>query len=202
MYSHKVRPPIVHASTSEEGELIARCARRAAGAWEEFLARYRTPLARAAGATLARVLGAATEDDVEAVVESTLLALLKDDCAALRSFGGRSSLEGYLRAIATKIALNHVRSERRKGWIRFRPLDAAPDSPAPQPAEEDVGQLAALRAALQKLPPRDRLALKLFHLDGAGYREIASLLGISMNAVSPALIRARERLRALMGPER
>jgi RNA polymerase sigma-70 factor (ECF subfamily) len=185
-----------------ESELISRCARRATGAWEEFLDRYRTVLARAAGATLARVLGSAAEDDVEAVVESSLLALLKDDCAALRAFGGRSSFDGYLRAIATKIALNHVRSERRKGWIRFRPLDAAPDAPAPEPGEEDPERLAALRAALQKLPPRDRLLLKLFHLDGAGYREIASMLGLSMNAVSPALIRARERLRALMTPGR
>ena len=159
-------------------------------------------MARAAGATLSRVLGSAAEDDVEAVVEAVLIALLKDDCAALRSFGGRSSLEGYLRAIATKVALNHVRSERRKGWIRFRPLDAAPDAPAPEPAEEDPERMAALRGALERLPPRDRLILKLFHLDGAGYKEIASLLGVSMNAVSPALIRARERLRALLGPGR
>jgi RNA polymerase sigma factor (sigma-70 family) len=190
------------APTTEDGGLISRCAEKAAGAWEEFLARYRATLARAAGATLARVLGTATDDDVEAVVEAALLALLKDDCAALRSFGGRSTFEGYLRAIATKIALNHVRSERRKGWIRFRPLDAAPDAPAPEPVDEDPLRLAALRAALQKLPPRDRLILKLFHLDGAAYKEIAGLLGISMNAVSPALIRAREKLRALLGPER
>lgn len=190
------------ASTSEEADLIARCARRAGGAWEEFLARYRVVIVRAAGATLARVLGSAPEDDVEAVVEAALLALLKDDCSALRAFGGRSSLEGYLRAITAKLALNHVRSERRKGWIRFRPLDAAPETPAPEPEEEDVQQLAALRAALGKLPPRDRLLLKLFHLDGAGYKEIAALLGVSMNAVSPALIRARDKLRALLEPGR
>jgi RNA polymerase sigma factor (sigma-70 family) len=98
--------------------------------------------------------------------------------------------------------LNHVRSERRKGWLRFRPLDAAPDSPAPEPSEADPERLAALRAALGQLPPRDRLILKLFYLDGAGYREIASLLGLSMNAVSPALIRARDRLRALLEPGR
>jgi RNA polymerase sigma-70 factor (ECF subfamily) len=196
------RPAIAPASTPEEAELISRCARRAAGAWEEFLARYRPALVRAAAATLSRVLGAAPQDDVEAVVEAALLALVKDDGAALRSFGGRSSLEGYLRAIAAKIALNHVRSERRKGWIRFRPLDAAPEAPAPEPSEQDPQELAALRAALGKLAPRDRLLLKLFHLDGAGYREIASVLGLTINAVSPALIRARERLRALLQPGR
>jgi len=181
-----------------ERELIARCVRRVPGAWEEFLDRFRGALERSARATLLRVLGSASEDDIETVVESALLGLVKEGHAALRAFGGRSSLGGYLQAIAAKIALNHVRGERRKGWLRFRPLEATADTPAPEPSEEDPERLAQLRRALEQLPPRDRLILKLFHLDGAGYKEIAPLLGISPNAVSPALIRARAKLRALL----
>jgi RNA polymerase sigma-70 factor (ECF subfamily) len=147
-------------------------------------------------------MGAARDDDVEAVVEAALLALVKDNQAVLRAFSGRSSLGGYLQAIAAKIALNHMRGERRKGWLRFRPLDAEIDAPAPALEEEDPARIAGLRRGLQELPPRDRLILKLFHLDGASYREIAPVLGISFNAVSPALIRAREKLRALMQRER
>ena len=182
--------------------MLARCAQGESRAWEEFLARYRSTLERAARFTLLRVLGSLRDDDLQAVVESTLLALLKDDRAALRTFSGRCSLAGYLQAITTKIALNHVRSERRKGWLRFRPLDAVADVPAAEPSEEDPQRAAGLLRGLGQLPPRDRLILKLFHLDGASYRDIASLLGISFNAVSPALIRAREKLRALLQPER
>lgn len=185
-----------------EADLLARCARGLPGAWEEFLTRYREGLERAARAALLRVLGSARGDDVEAVVEATLLGLVRDDHAALRSFARRSSFTGYLQAITTKVALNHVRSERRKGWLRFRPLEVASDAPAPEFSEPDPQLLTSLRRALDELPPRDRLILKLFHLDGAGYKEIASLLGLSLNAVSPALIRARERLRALMKPDR
>lgn len=153
--------------------------------------------------TLLRVVGSGREDEVEAVVEATLLALVKDDFAALRTFAGRSSLAGYLQAITTKVGLNHLRTERRKGWLRFRPLDAAADAPAEEPIiEEDPQRLAALRRAMDQLPPRDRLILKLFHLDGAGYKEIAALMGLSMNAVSPALIRARQKIRALLGEGR
>lgn len=195
--------PNVHPSpTPPEAELLARCAAGKPGAWEEFLARYRGALEQAARATLLRTLGSVPEDDVEAIVEAALLALVKDSFAALRSFAGRSSLSGYLQAITTKIALNHLRSERRKGWLRFRPLDAAFDAPAPEPSIVDPQRLSALRRALDELPPRDRLILKLFHLDGAGYKEIATLLGLSLNAVSPALIRARQRIRALLGEER
>ena len=113
-----------------------------------------------------------------------------------------ASLAGYLQAITTKVGLNHLRAERRKGWLRFRPLEAAADTPAEEPIPEDPRKLAALQRALEQLPPRDQLILKLFHLDGAGYKEIAALLGLSMNAVSPALIRARQKIRALLGDPR
>lgn len=187
----------------DETELIARCVRRSLGAWEELLARYRDGMRLAARMTLLRVVGSAGDDDVEAVVGATLLALVKDEFAPLRGFAGRSSLEGYLRAITARIALNHLRSERRKGWLRFRPLEAAADSPAPEPAEpEDPKKLDQLRQALEGLPPRDQLILKLFHLDGAGYKEIAALMGLSLNAVSPALIRARQKIRALLEGDR
>ena len=186
----------------DEAVLLDRCVRRLPSAWEDFLSRYRDVLERAARATLLRVVGSVRDDDVEAVVEGTLLAIVKDDFAALRSFAGRSSLAGYLQAIATKVGLNHLRTERRKGWLRFRPLDAATDAPAEVPVEEDPERTAALRRALEQLPPRDQLILKLFHLDGAGYKEIAALMGLSLNAVSPALIRARQKIRALMGEGR
>jgi RNA polymerase sigma-70 factor, ECF subfamily len=182
-----------------EEDLLARCVRRSLGAWEEFLARYRDGMRRAARITLLRATGSAADDDVEAVVGAVLLALVKDDFAPLRAFAGRSSLEGYLNAITTRVTLNHLRSERRKGWLRFRPLDAAAEAPAPEPAEtEDPQALAQLRRALEQLPARDQLILKLFHLDGAGYKEIAALTGLSVNAVSPALIRARQKIRALL----
>jgi RNA polymerase sigma-70 factor (ECF subfamily) len=183
----------------DEAELLARCLAGGPHAWEDFLARYRGVLERAAQATLRRVVGAVRQDDLEAVVEATLLSLVQDNYAPLRSFEGRSSLAGYLQAITTRIALNHLRTERRKGWLRFRPLDSVAETPAADPAEpEDPQRLADLRRALDQLPPRDRLILKLFHLDGAGYKEIAALLGLSLNAVSPALIRARQKIRALL----
>jgi RNA polymerase sigma-70 factor (ECF subfamily) len=185
-----------------EEDLISRCVRAVPGAWEEFLARYREALERAAKATLLRVLGSIRDDDLEAVVEAALIAVVKDQCAVLKSFAGRSSLAGYLQAITTRIALNHLRSERRKGWLRFRPLDAVAEMPAAEPSEPgDPQLLARLRQALDELPPRDRLILKLFHLDGAGYKEIASVMGLSPNAVSPALIRARQKIRALLGDQ-
>ena len=50
---------------------------------------------------------------------------------------------------------------------------------------------------LASIPARDRLIVQLFHLDGATYRQIAAVLAIPLNAVSPALSLAREKLRVL-----
>jgi RNA polymerase sigma-70 factor (ECF subfamily) len=188
-------------AVSADRELVDRCARREPGAWEEFLARYRETLAAAAGAALARATGRAAPDEVDSAVQTTLVQLLERDAAALRAWEGRATLAVYLRAIATKVALNQVRGEARKGWLRFRPLEDAGDPAAAAAAAtttEDA-EVAGLRAAMDRLPDRDRLLLKLFHLDGASYRQIARLLAVPVNAVSPMLIRARKKLRVLFG---
>ena len=181
----------------DERGLIDRCVAKAPGAWEEFLREFRAGIESAARAALRRAVGPVGDDDVEAVVENTLYSLLRDDSSALRAFEGRSTLGAYLRAIATKVALNHLRTEKRKGWLRFRPLEDAPEPIAPGVADEEAPRSESVRAALSRLPARDRLILKLFHFDGASYKEIARLLAIPMNAVSPTLIRARNKLRVL-----
>lgn len=175
-------------------DLVQRCLRREPGAWEELVATQRDAMAGAAGAALARAKGAAGGEEVESAVQAALVTLVEKDFASLRAWQGRASLSTYLRVIAARVALNLVRSEKRR---RFRPLEAAGDPAAP--LQEEPADVAGLRAAMDRLPARDRLALKLFHLDGASYRQVAAVLGIPMNAVSPTLIRAREKLRVLMG---
>ena len=183
-------------------ELVLRCLRKEPGAWEAFLGAHRDAMVGAAGAALSRATGTARQDEVESAVQATLVALLEKDSAALREWQGRASLATYLRVIATRVALNTVRTERRRGALRFRPLEAAGDPAAPAPREEDPPEIAGLRAAMDQMPARDRLILKLFHLDGASYRQIATILKVPFNAVSPTLIRAREKLRVLFGDVR
>lgn len=199
--SHPASASCIPESVTDQ-ELRDRCVAGDARAWEEFLARFRGTLRKAAAATLVRALGSAAEDDVEAVVETTLMAVVADRHAVLRSWAGRSTLAGFLRAIAARTALNHLRSERRKGWLRFRPLEAAGERELPSTEAADPAELEKVRRALKGLPPRDRLLLEMFHLDGASYREIGAVAGLSINAISPALARARERMREKMKEER
>jgi RNA polymerase sigma-70 factor (ECF subfamily) len=82
-------------------------------------------------------------------------------------------------------------------WRRGRRADA--DSletiaePAAPATDGDERRLAALYAAIRRLPPVDR-SLVLLSLDGVAYAEMATIHGLTPNAVGARLSRARDRL--------
>jgi RNA polymerase sigma-70 factor, ECF subfamily len=70
---------------------------------------------------------------------------------------------------------------------------------APSPADE---RLAAVRKALDGLPPRDREVLTLTAWEGFTPQEIAAVTGMSANVVRVRLHRARKRLKKQLDPPR
>jgi RNA polymerase sigma factor (sigma-70 family) len=59
-------------------------------------------------------------------------------------------------------------------------------------------QLQQMQLARTRLLQADQDVLRLFYDERRPYEEIASLLGISINAVGPKLDRARRRLKLLL----
>ena len=68
----------------------------------------------------------------------------------------------------------------------------------PDPLEEALGveHLAAVRACLSELSPPSRHCLLLFAVQERSYREIASLLRLSVEQVKSQIYQARQRLQA------
>jgi RNA polymerase sigma-70 factor (ECF subfamily) len=56
-----------------------------------------------------------------------------------------------------------------------------------------------VRAALDGLPPNQRLAIVFRYYENLGYKEIASALETTTKAVERLLARGRERLRDVLG---
>ena len=117
----------------------------------------------------------------------------------LRAWRQFEKLRGYERPqawlfhVATNLALNERRHQRVAGPAIALLGDE-------RVASDHVAQLAdraALRAALEGLPARQRAALILRELYGYSCDEIASMLDISRAATKMTLSRARQRLRAL-----
>ncbi|MBI4614272.1 MAG: sigma-70 family RNA polymerase sigma factor [Planctomycetes bacterium] len=165
-------------------ELLAGDAR----AWEDLVARTRPLLVRAVRAVLRR--GEATEE----VVQSVFAALVEDGYRLLRSFRGESRFETWLVAVARRRALLFERGEARRER-RERAPRPSPEFETPLDAAAGDEERARVAAARERLAPRDRLLLALVYDDGRSAAEVARVLGVAKNSVSPLVGRARERLR-------
>jgi len=176
-------------------ELVQACIEGEDGAWESFVQRY-APLVHAIARRSLRARGMSpSQEDLDDVCENTILALVKDDFALLRSYDDRYALSTFVGVIARTQAGRFGR-RRRLGGSDVDPaeLPSRVDDPALQVEARD--QEAALRATLDEMPERDRKILELFYFNERDYREIAAELKISTNSVGAALHRARERLKS------
>ena len=180
----------------DEKQLIDRCIRGEPGAWELLVREYGPAVYDGARFTLRRVLGSARDEDVENVYQGVLLGLCDRDAHRLKLFQGRSSFRTWVTSVAVRFALNYIRTEKRKGSLRTLALDgSATELPDRVLLPEDAEERERLHRALEKIPPREKLILKLFYFDGLSYRMIAEIMKIPVNSVSPFLIRAKESLR-------
>lgn len=78
--------------------------------------------------------------------------------------------------------------------------EIAADAPLPIQALEHKERLAALGAAIDRLPPDLKLTLLLHHYERLSYREIAAITGCSEAGIDTRLYRARAKLRAALRP--
>jgi RNA polymerase sigma-70 factor (TIGR02960 family) len=166
-----------------------------------------------------RMLGSL--QDAEDALQETLLAAW----LGLAGFEGRSSVRTWLYRIATNRCLNLLRSSGRRPvtatplpvpapeptrlgevpWLQPYPdvlLEGLPDqAPGPEARYESHEAISlAFVTAVQLLPPNQRAALLL--RDVLGYRasETAELLGLTEDAVTSALKRARATMDAARSP--
>jgi RNA polymerase sigma-70 factor (ECF subfamily) len=161
-----------------------------------------------------RMLGSAAEADD--AVQETMIRAWK----SLDRFEQRSSLRTWLYRIASRVCLDALSDRSR----RARPMEMGPAGtvddelttypashwlePVPDaqaiPADGDPSELFLLResirlafvAALQHLPPRQRVVLLLVEVLGWSAAEVADSLEMSVAAVNSALQRARTTLAA------
>ena len=113
--------------------------------------------------------------------------------AALRGFtGGRASFVGWIRRVAVREALMHLRSGRRRREVSV-------DGVAALVAREDHAlDRLSIERALARLSDEHRTVFLLKEVEGFAHTEIAELLGISVANSEVRLHRARRQLRDLL----
>ncbi len=108
----------------------------------------------------------------------------------LDGFRGEAALKTWLYRVAVNTCLMH----RRKRVLKTVDLDQA--DACHEPASDNP-QLATLRAAIRRLPRRDRLLI-LLYLEDLSYGEISAVTGESTSNVGVRLHRIRKTLTQLV----
>ena len=140
-------------------------------------------------------------EDAKDVMQETLLAAAR----GLRSFQGASSLSTWLFTIARSFCIKK-RRKRAGEPEHVASLESeetgavAAPIPAPDEATGDREIAQALDAAIGALDPMYREVLVLRDVEGLTAPEVASVLGIGVDAVKSRLHRARVAVRDRMTP--
>ena len=180
-------------------ELIERIKKREAAVFEEFFARHRERLLR----HLVRIVRdrAAAQD----LLQEAFLRVW----TRAQQWDGRGDPERWLFRIATNLALNYIRSVRRR---RQRPLEVPPvttneDEEGPVPAwmidaaalgpealAEQTDTFDKLHRLILDLPEDKREILKLVYEAGMDIPSAADALGVPEGTVKSRLHYLRKRL--------
>lgn len=113
----------------------------------------------------------------------------------LAGFEGRSSFSSWLHGVTLNAARDAGRARaRRTATLHGAAVAALID--ATEPA--DGGDDEALWQAVRALPPRQRDAVMLVHVEGMTHREAAEALGCAETTVSWHLFTARRQLKTML----
>ena len=120
---------------------------------------------------------------------------------------------GWLKTVATNLALNHVTRYRRRWrfFSEFRRDGDDHEGDAPEAAFPSTENLLAdvdaaerrrvVDAALARLPDHQRVPLVLFHFEDLAYDEIARRLSVSLPKVKTDIMRGRAALARMLSAD-
>ncbi|HVX86836.1 MAG TPA: RNA polymerase sigma factor [Phycisphaerae bacterium] len=133
------------------------------------------------------------------VIEELVQEVFVEAWFALPRYRAEAPFEHWLHRIAVRVGYQFWKRRDRERR-RAAALEAhAQESSASAPLADDSGPEAV--ALLEKLPPRDRLALTLLYVEGRSVKEAARLAGWSPIMLKVQAHRARAKLRRLLPPD-
>lgn len=114
---------------------------------------------------------------------------------SLASFRGDARFSTWLHRIAVNVSLNRVSLKTPAADTADFDLMADQHAPAPGQSLVDRERAAAVRAAVQALPPRQRTALVLRTYHELSHQEVADIVGTSVGAVKANVFHALANLK-------
>lgn len=135
--------------------------------------------------------------DADDAVQDAFLSALRN----LGRFDPGRPFGPWLLRIVANAATDRLRRRRVRAVEPIGP-EMATHEAGPDRVAERAALGEALRAALQTLPERQRVAVVLFDVEGYSHREIAEVLGVPEGTVRSHVFHARRALREALTPWR
>jgi RNA polymerase sigma-70 factor, ECF subfamily len=185
---------------ASEADLLARCRRGDAAAWDELFDLYYA----AAGRFVFQLAPDFSREDSEEICQEVFLSVIKN----LDSFQGESQFQTWLFRIATNKARDYrdkrIAAKRGGGQTTIS-LSAenpetglTPDPPDQLPAPDEYlmngEQLALMRAALDQLSGPCREIVELRYFGDLSYEELSATLDLNVKTVSSRLSKCLDQL--------
>lgn len=136
---------------------------------------------------------------VEEVAEELYSDLFVKIWARRSSLPDTAHPRNYIYTMARNLALDFLKKERHLHSIEFNEIDPLEvQDLAPTPEEQVISKemVRKIEGAINLLPARCRLIFKMVKEDGFKYREVAELLGISVNTVEVQMAIALKKVAA------
>src|SRR6266545_394433 len=177
--------------SSTDTELVVAARRGDAGARDELVRRYQRQIA---------LLAAALVNDLaegEDLGQETFVRAFRN----LDLLADASRFAPWLRRIAFGVSIDWLRGFRPdfyRGWDGSEEPSVADLRPSPLDRLLGAEMAERVASALASLPPRYRVPIRLFHMDGLSHAKIAESLGLPVGTVRSLVTRARRKLAALL----
>jgi RNA polymerase sigma-70 factor (ECF subfamily) len=169
-----------------DDDLVRRVAAGETAAAGVFVRRHLPRVTRLAQ----RMLGDAHE--AEDVAQDAFMRAWKH---APQWIPGKAKFATWLHRVTLNLCYDRLR-KRRETPHADAGLELADPAPGASEAWLTRQRSAHVRAALDRLPPRQRAAIALCHYEEMAQTEAAAALGVSVDALESLLARARRALRA------
>jgi len=129
-----------------------------------------------------------SEDQAEDALQEGFIKVF----GKLGDFRNEGSLEGWIRRIMVTTSLNYHRDHRKHYY--HTDLDDLFDGSSDEMFSSDQFTLEDLMKILRALPAGYRHVFNLFEIEGYSHKEIADMLGVSVNTSKSQLSKARRLL--------
>jgi len=179
------------ALTTEDQDLLERSRAGSIAAFDELMRRHERFIYQIA---FAYVRNAETAMDI---VQNVFFKAFN----RLASLRGDGNFKGWIARVACRESIDVLRLGRRsRGQISLEDLPLASTEAGQEESLIRAQQSECLRSAIDKLNPKQRLAVTLRYFDGASLREIAVLLNCDISLAKNILFRSLAKLRGNLGP--